>query len=105
MAGSPVGVSGDISTRDMCKGKPDPNPARAEKRTASRFYQLKSGCVPEEHGQQTARPLLVVRPGERLWESSDEGHLFKHCDRWKDQQAEMWARVKEATKRGKQTYG
>ena len=25
------------------KGKPDPIPARAEKRTASRFYQLKSG--------------------------------------------------------------
>jgi len=25
------------------KGKPDPTPARAEKRTASRFYQLKSG--------------------------------------------------------------
>jgi len=25
------------------KGKPDPTPARAEKRAASRFYQLKSG--------------------------------------------------------------
>ena len=25
------------------KGKPDPTPARAEKRTASRFHQLKSG--------------------------------------------------------------
>jgi len=25
------------------KGKPDPIPARAEKRTASRYYQLKSG--------------------------------------------------------------
>ena len=45
------------------KGKPDPIPARAEKRTASRFYQLKSGCVPEEH-EQTGRPLLVVRPGK-----------------------------------------
>jgi len=32
------------------KGKPDPTPARAENRTASRFYQLKSGRVPEEHG-------------------------------------------------------
>jgi len=27
-------------------------------------------------------------------------HLFKHCYKWKDQQAVMWARVKEATKRG-----
>jgi len=30
--------------------------------------------------------------------------LFKHCDRWKDRQAETWARVKEATKRGKQKW-
>ena len=39
------------------KGKPDPTTASAEKRTASRFYQLKSGRphrrVPQEHGQQT----------------------------------------------------
>ena len=25
-------------------------------------------------------------------------HLFKHCYKWKDQQAAIWARVKEATK-------
>jgi len=31
-------------------------------------------------------------------------HLFKHCYKWKDQQAVMWARVKEATKRGKQKW-
>jgi len=29
-------------------------------------------------------------------------HLFKHCYKWKDQQAAVWARVKEATKKGKQ---
>jgi len=50
------------------KGKPDPTPVMAEKRTASRFYQLKSGHaltgVYLEHGQQTGRPLLVVRPGK-----------------------------------------
>jgi len=46
------------------RGKPDPTPARAEKRTASRFYRAcPHGCVPEEHGQPTGRPLLVVRPG------------------------------------------
>ena len=45
------------------KGKPDPTPARAEKRTTSRYYQLKSGCVLEEQRQPTGRPLLVVRPG------------------------------------------
>ena len=27
-------------------------------------------------------------------------HLFKHCYNWKDQQAVMWARGKEAAKGG-----
>jgi len=31
-------------------------------------------------------------------------HLFKHCSRWKDQQAQLWARVKEVTKRGKRKW-
>jgi len=31
-------------------------------------------------------------------------HSFKHCSRWKDQQAELWARVKEATKRVKRKW-
>jgi len=55
------------------KGKPDPTHAKAEKRTAARFYQLKSGLVPEEHGQQTGQPLLAVRTGEHQWHSADEG--------------------------------
>ena len=31
-------------------------------------------------------------------------HLFKHCYKWNDQQAVMWARAKEAAKRGKQKW-
>ena len=31
-------------------------------------------------------------------------YLFKHCYKWKDQQAAMWARVKVATKKGKQKW-
>ena len=31
-------------------------------------------------------------------------HLFEHCSRWKDQQAQLWARVKEETKRGKRKW-
>jgi len=54
------------------KDKPDPTPARAKERTASRFYQLKSG-----HGltgvylKSTGRPLLVVRPGQLLWDAAN----------------------------------
>jgi len=29
---------------------------------------------------------------------------FKHCYKWKDQQAAVWARVKEVTKKGKQKW-
>jgi len=31
-------------------------------------------------------------------------HLFKHCPWWKDQQAQLWARVKEETKRRKRKW-
>jgi len=31
-------------------------------------------------------------------------HLFKHCSRWRDQQAQLWARVKEATRKGKRKW-
>jgi len=53
------------------------------------------------------------RPDDHFWWCDPENisgtqqtrdHLFKHCSRWKDQQAELWARVKEATKRGKQKW-
>jgi len=59
------------------KGKPGPTPARAEERTSSRFYQLKSGRVLEKHGEQTRRPLLVVRPGEQQCHSPDERPLLQ----------------------------
>jgi len=44
-AESPVVVRADKEYVLRKKGKPDPAPAKAEKRVASRYYQLKSGCV------------------------------------------------------------
>ena len=32
------------------------------------------------------------------------GTYTKHCSPWKDQQAQLWARVKEETKRGKRKW-
>jgi len=46
VAGSPVVVRVETAQqglRSPGKGKPDPTPARAEKGTTSRLYQLKSG--------------------------------------------------------------
>ena len=74
------------------KGKHGPTPARAEKKTASRFYQLKSG-----HGL-TGVSLKGTknRPEDHCWwcdPENDSGahqtrdHLSKHCYKWKDQQA------------------
>jgi len=53
------------------------------------------------------------RPDDHFWWYDPENvsatqqtrdHLFKHCSRWQDQQAELWARVKEATKRAKRRW-
>jgi len=65
------------------KRKPDPTPARAEKRTASRYYQLKSGhALTGVHLKSTDN-----RPDHCWWRDpeNDSGthqtrdHLFKHC--------------------------
>jgi len=79
-------------------GKPDPTPARAEKRTASRFYQLKSGhALTGVYLKSTDNRL-----GDHCWWCNPENdwgthqtrdHLSKHCGRWKDQQAESGAWV------------
>ena len=91
------------------KGKPDPTPARAEKRTASQFYQLKSGhALTGVYLKSTDN-----RPDDHCWWCDPEsdcrahqarGHLFKYCGRWKDQRAELWTRVREAAKRGRQKW-
>jgi len=53
------------------------------------------------------------RPDDHCWWCDPENisgvqqtrdHLFKHCSRWKDQQAQLWARVKEATRKGKRKW-
>jgi len=80
-----------------------------EKRTVSRFYQLKSGhALMGVYLKSTDN-----RPDDHCWWCDPENisgtrqtrdHLFKHCYKWKDQQAVTWARAKEATKRGKQKW-
>jgi len=91
------------------RGKPDPTPTRAEKRTASRFYQLKSGhALTGVYLKSTDN-----RPDDHCWWCDPDNisgtpqtrdHLFKHCSRWKDQQAQLWARVKKETRKGKQRW-
>jgi len=68
-------------------GKPDLTPSRAEKRTASRYYQLKSGhALTGVYLKNTDN-----RPYDHCWwcdPENDSGthqtrdHLFKHYHRW-----------------------
>ena len=91
------------------KGKPDPTPARAEKRTASRFYQLKSGnALTGVYLKSTGN-----RPDDHCWWCDPENdygthqtrdHLFKHCDRWKDQQAKCKGEFDILLEPGKNTF-
>jgi len=114
VAGSPVVVRAEQLNRpatfsEKKKGKPDPTPARTEKRTASRIYQLKSGHAltgvylkstenrPDDTAGGATRKTIVVLVRR-------ESTCSSNCYKWTDQQAVMWARVKEATKRGKQKW-
>jgi ribonuclease HI len=98
--------------KERCRGKryyllrdrqrTDPVASRAQKTIASRFYQLRLNKAPigpylTEVGQAV---------DDRCWWCSNESgtgpsqtreHLFKHCNRWKEQQATMWREVKKAT--------
>jgi hypothetical protein len=103
--------------KERCRGKRyyllrdrqrmDPAASHAQKTIASRFYQLRMNKAPigpylAEVGQAA---------DDRCWWCSNESgagpsqtreHLFKHCNRWKEQQATMWCEVKKATS-GKRT--
>ena len=88
------------------KGKPGPTPARAEKRTASRFYQLKSGnALTGVYLKSTDN-----RSDDRCDPENDYGthqtrdHLFKHCDRWKDQQAKCKGNFDILPESGENTF-
>jgi len=83
------------------KGKPDPTqPGRRSERPRGSIllYQLKSGHA------LTGMYLKSTdnRPDDHCWWCDLENnsgthqtrdHLFKHCYKWKDRQAAMWARV------------
>ena len=67
--------------RPSDKQKPDPECGRANKRLASRFYQLKTGhCL-------TGQYLSGRREGETpdAGASTRPRHLFKNCPQWKSQ--------------------
>jgi len=82
----------------------DPTPAKAPKRIAARFYQLKSGQA------LTATHMKKIKKQEddQCWwcfrSKQTREHLFKHCSTWRSQQNAMWALVAKETKRRKRRW-
>jgi len=81
------------------KAKPDQTVAKAKKRLASRFYQMKTGhCLTGQYLAWTTR-----RPDATCWwcqyKNQTREHLFKNCPQWKSQQRTLWATVLEETRK------
>jgi len=88
--GRPRAGQGKSSPGPTTKQKPDPTMARAHKRLASRFYQLKTGhCLTGQYLAWTTR-----RPDATCWcidtKIWTREHLFKNCPQWKSQQKTLW---------------
>jgi len=82
--------------RPSAKQKPNPTMARANKRIASRSYQLKT-----EHGligqylRWTTRLGLVVP----VYKIQTREHLFKNFPKWEYQKKTLWATVLEEARK------
>jgi len=92
-----LGRTGNRKYRPSEKQKPDPVAAKASKRLASWFYQLKTGhCLTGQYLAWTTR-----RPDATCWwcqySIQAREHLFKNCPQWKCQQKTLWTTVLKET--------
>jgi hypothetical protein len=100
--------------KEWCRGKryylfrerqhTDPVASRAQKATASRFYQFRVNKTPTgpylaEVGQAADDKCWWCSSSDSSGPSQTREHLFKQCRRWKDQQATMWRAIGRATGR------
>ena len=91
--------TGNRKYRPREKLKPDPTVAKANKRLASRFYQMKTGhCLTGQYLAWTTR-----RPDATCWwcqySIQTREHLFKNCPQWRCQQKTLWTTVLKETKK------
>jgi len=73
--------------------------AKARKRLAARFYQLKTGhCLTGQYlAWTTRRPDATCSWCQYRTQTRD--HLFKHCPEWKNQQKVLWNAVLTETRK------
>jgi len=86
------------------KQQPGRTVAGSTKRSASRYYQLKTGhCLTGQYLEWTKN-----RDTAQCWwcqcEKQTREHVFKNCPRWKEQQKGLWKEVWKETGRGKRRF-
>jgi len=96
VAGSPAVVRAETPQQGVCplgERHAQPDPSRVEKRTASRCYQLKSGhALTGVYLKSTDNRPYDPAGGATQNNSGTQqtrDHHFKHCYKWKVQQAEV----------------
>jgi len=97
--GKMLARTGNRKYRPSDRQKPDPTVAKASRRLASRFYQMKTGhCLTGQYLAWTTRRL----DASCWWcqyKIQTREHLFKNCPQWKSQQMTLWATVLEVTRK------
>ena len=86
-----LAMAGNRKYRPSEKQKPDAIVSGANKRLASRFYQLKTGhCLTGLYLQWTTR-----RPDMKCWWCQESIQTREHFPQWRCQQKTLWAAVLE----------
>jgi len=78
--------------------------ARAPKRLAERFHQLRTGHCRTEQYLEWTKNSDTAACGWCQYKTQTREHLLKHCKKWKMQQKTLWAEVRKATGRGKDRF-
>jgi len=84
--------------------RPDRTVAGSSKRSASRFYQLRSGHALTGQYLKWTKNRTSARCEWCRYECQTRDHLFKNCQEWKFQQRSMWETVKKETGRWKSRW-
>jgi len=78
--------------------------ARAPKRLAERFHQVRTGHCRTGQYMEWTKNAGTAKCGWCQYKTQSRNHLFKNRKQWKMQQKILWAEVRKATGRGKNRF-
>jgi len=78
--------------------------ARAPKRLAGRYHQLKTGNCRTGQYLKWTKNSNTAECGWCRYKTQTREYLFKNCDRWRPQQKIMWAEIRKKTGKGKNRF-